>query len=61
MVKHYQPRRYVYPEFEDSFRALLREAEAAADAGKHAPAARGKQPAANGVAVSSGLACWPDK
>ena len=54
MVKHYQPRRYDYPEFEDSFRALLRDAEAAADAGKHAPARGGKQPAtANGVAVSS--------
>ena len=51
MAKHYQPRKYAYPEFEDSFRALLRDAEAAADAGKHAPAQR-KQPATNGVAVS---------
>ncbi len=59
MVKHYQPRRYDYPEFEDSFRALLREAEAAADAGKHAPARGGKQPASNGVAVSStAFACF---
>ena len=51
VVKHYQPRKYDYPEFADSFRALLREAEAAADAGKHAPAPR-KQQAANGVVVS---------
>ena len=49
-MKHYQPRQYDYPEFEDSFRALLREAEAAADVSKHALAQR-KQPAANGAAV----------
>ena len=53
MVKHYQPRKYDYPEFEDSFRALLRDAEAAADVSKHAPAQR-KQAVGNGTAV-----CWP--
>jgi hypothetical protein len=50
VVKHYQPRKYDYPEFEDSFRALLRDAEAAADVSKHAPAQR-KQAVANGTAV----------
>ena len=50
VVKHYQPRKFDYPEFEDSFRALLRDAEAAADVSKHAPAQR-KQAVGNGLAV----------
>ena len=49
-MKHYQPRKYDYPEFEDSFRALLRDAEAAADVSKHTPAPR-KQAVGNGLAV----------
>lgn len=40
MVKHFQPRKYEFPEFEDTFRALLRGAEAAADLSKHAPVQR---------------------
>lgn len=37
MVKHYQPGLYKYPQFEDKFRSLLRDAESAAESSKHAP------------------------
>ena len=56
VVKHYQPRLYEFPEFEDSFRALLRDAEAAADLSKHAPVQR-KQLAGSGKKVS--ILCYP--
>lgn len=51
VVKHYQPRVYDFPEFEDTFRSLLREAEAAADLSKHAPVQR-KQLAGGSKKVS---------
>lgn len=40
VVKHYQPRVFDFPEFEDTFRALLRDAETAADLNKNTPVQR---------------------
>ena len=57
VVKHYKPRVFDFPEFEDTFRALLRDAETAADLSKHAPSQRKQLSSGNQVLV---VACVID-